>query len=66
MHRHSFNRFTETKAVIQLVMPASWLERINEIAYREHRNRSEVIRMAIAAVYFPEDEPDAKAQKMGD
>jgi len=46
--------FTEGKAVVQLVLPPSWVARINQLAMERGVNRSALIRNAIAAAYFAE------------
>jgi hypothetical protein len=53
--------FAETKAVIQLVLPQSWVPRINQLAIERGINRSALIRAAIAAAYFGGDDPDPLA-----
>ncbi len=45
----------EGKAVIQLVLPVSWVARINSIAIERGTNRSALIREAIVAVHFTDE-----------
>lgn len=47
-----FQTFAESKAVVQLVLPHRWVERINQLALERGLNRSALIREAIAATYF--------------
>jgi hypothetical protein len=42
----------DVKAVLQLVMPASWVGRINRLAVERGMNRSALIREAIETAYF--------------
>jgi hypothetical protein len=42
---------TEGKAVVQLVLPLSWVARINRLAIERGVNRSALIRQALAATY---------------
>ena len=44
--------FTEGKAVVQLVLPPSWVTRLNQLALERGLNRSALIRAAIQATYF--------------
>jgi metal-responsive CopG/Arc/MetJ family transcriptional regulator len=47
-----FQTFAESKAVVQLVLPQGWVERINRLALERGVNRSALIREAIARTYF--------------
>jgi len=47
--------YTEGKAVVQLVLPPSWVARINRLAVERGVNRSALIREAIWATYFDQD-----------
>jgi hypothetical protein len=47
--------FTEGKAVVQLVLPPSWVARINQLAIERGINRSALIREAIRATYFMDE-----------
>jgi hypothetical protein len=49
------NTFAESKAVLPLVLPATWATRLNQLAIQQGINRSALIRAAIAAVYFADD-----------
>jgi hypothetical protein len=52
-------RFADAKAVVQLVLPQSWVPRINQLAIERGVTRSALIREAIAATYFGGgDDPD--------
>ena len=48
-------RFAEAKAVVQLVLPQTWVPRINQLAIERGVTRSALIRQAIAATYFGDD-----------
>jgi hypothetical protein len=44
--------FTEGKAIVQIVLPPSWVARINQLATERGINRSALIREAISLAYF--------------
>jgi hypothetical protein len=50
--------FTDGKAVVPLVVPPSWVARLNQLAIERGVNRSALIREAIAAAYFTEVEEE--------
>jgi Ribbon-helix-helix protein, copG family len=52
--------FADSKAVVQLVLPQTWVPRINQLAIERGITRSALIRQAIAAAYFGDD-PDPTA-----
>jgi hypothetical protein len=53
--------FADSKAVVQIVLPQTWVPRINQLAIERGINRSALIRAAIAATYFDGDDPDPLA-----
>jgi hypothetical protein len=63
---------TDGKIVMPLVVPPSWVARLNQLAVQRGINRSALIRAAIAAAYFgdqPEggdsNKPSSKASQAG-
>jgi metal-responsive CopG/Arc/MetJ family transcriptional regulator len=44
--------FAEAKAIVQVVLPHGWVDRINQLALERGLNRSALIREAIARTYF--------------
>ena len=44
--------FAEAKAIVQVVLPYGWVDRINQLALERGLNRSALIREAIARTYF--------------
>jgi hypothetical protein len=45
----TLQRFAETKAIVQLVLPPAWVARLNALAIARGLTRSALIREAIAA-----------------
>ena len=51
---HPVTTFAPAKAVLQLVVPQPWAERVNQLALERGMNRSRLIREAVEQVYFAE------------